>query len=177
MKKGEYSRLKGEPSPRPSHEEEERKSLISPEERRFEDKQYDEEENSEVDPPSRSRRCLVFSVLFFSLLLLSIAIPYRRFFSDSDEDADESEGGSRLTLQTQGLLSNGTHEFKKSALIVSIDGLRYVAYFCKNSAGFTFTAGCSADYLDRGLTPHLLAISKDGLRAKSMKPVFPVRPS
>ena len=32
-----------------------------------------------------------------------------------------------------------------------------------------------ADYLDRGLTPHLLAISKDGLRAKSMQPVFPVR--
>ncbi|KAI0916843.1 hypothetical protein AcW2_007127 [Taiwanofungus camphoratus] len=50
--------------------------------------------------------------------------------------------------------SNGTHDFKKTALIVSIDGLR-------------------ADYLDRGLTPHLLEISKKGLRAKSMKPVFP----
>ncbi|KAI0076312.1 Phosphodiest-domain-containing protein [Panus rudis PR-1116 ss-1] len=52
------------------------------------------------------------------------------------------------------LRSNGTHYFKKTSLIVSIDGLR-------------------ADYLDRGLTPHLLAISKKGLRAKSMKPVFP----
>ena len=31
-----------------------------------------------------------------------------------------------------------------------------------------------ADYLDRGLTPHLLDISKQGLRAKSMRPVFPV---
>lgn len=31
-----------------------------------------------------------------------------------------------------------------------------------------------ADYLDRGLTPHLLALSKKGIRAKSMKPVFPV---
>jgi hypothetical protein len=31
-----------------------------------------------------------------------------------------------------------------------------------------------ADYLDRGLTPHLLDISKQGLRAKFMKPVFPV---
>ncbi|RPD62707.1 Phosphodiest-domain-containing protein [Lentinus tigrinus ALCF2SS1-7] len=157
MKKGEYSRLKREPSPRQSHDEEERKSLIPPEERHL-DKQYDEEENAELAPPSRSRRCLVFSVLFFSLLLLTIAIPYRRFFSDSDSGEDEaesgSEGGSRLSLQTQGLLSNGTHEFKKSALIVSIDGLR-------------------ADYLDRGLTPHLLAISKDGLRAKSMKPIFP----
>ncbi|KAI0304302.1 Phosphodiest-domain-containing protein [Multifurca ochricompacta] len=30
-----------------------------------------------------------------------------------------------------------------------------------------------ADYLDRGLTPHLLDISKEGLRAKFMKPIFP----
>ncbi|KAF5382470.1 hypothetical protein D9615_002739 [Tricholomella constricta] len=52
------------------------------------------------------------------------------------------------------LLSNGTHEFKRTVLIVSIDGLR-------------------ADYLDRGLTPNLLRISENGLRAKSMKPVFP----
>ncbi|TFK87336.1 Phosphodiest-domain-containing protein [Polyporus arcularius HHB13444] len=153
--KGEYSRLKRESSPRQSHEEE-RKSLIPPEERLPGDKQYDEEENAEVEPPSRSRRCLVFSVLFFSLLLLTIAIPYRRFFSDAEsiDNESEGEGGARLSLQTQGLLSNGTHEFKKSAIIVSIDGLR-------------------ADYLDRGLTPHLLAISKDGLRAKSMKPIFP----
>jgi len=38
--------------------------------------------------------------------------------------------------------------------MVSIDGLR-------------------ADYLDRGFTPHLLDISKQGLRAKSLRPVFP----
>ncbi|CAA7262984.1 unnamed protein product [Cyclocybe aegerita] len=52
------------------------------------------------------------------------------------------------------LYSNGTEGFKRTVVIVSIDGLR-------------------ADYLDRGLTPHLLALSKKGLRAKSMKPVFP----
>lgn len=52
------------------------------------------------------------------------------------------------------LYSNGTHEFKKTVLMVSIDGLR-------------------GDYLDRGLTPHLLDISRDGIRAKYMKPVFP----
>ncbi|KAF7980584.1 hypothetical protein HWV62_37336, partial [Athelia sp. TMB] len=33
--------------------------------------------------------------------------------------------------------------------------------------------GLRADYLDRGFTPHLLAISKKGLRAKSMQPIFP----
>jgi len=52
------------------------------------------------------------------------------------------------------LRSNGTHDYKRTVLMVSIDGLR-------------------ADYLDRGLTPHLLDISKKGLRAKSMQPVFP----
>ncbi|KXN88101.1 hypothetical protein AN958_07560 [Leucoagaricus sp. SymC.cos] len=50
--------------------------------------------------------------------------------------------------------SNGTHDFRRTVLMISIDGLR-------------------ADYLDRGLTPHLLDISKQGLRAKSMQPIFP----
>ncbi|KAL1675125.1 alkaline-phosphatase-like protein [Schizophyllum commune] len=59
------------------------------------------------------------------------------------------------TIQDAGDLRwNGTHEFRRTVLIVSIDGLR-------------------ADYLDRGLTPHLLDISKQGLRAKSMRPIFP----
>ncbi|KAF8548172.1 Phosphodiest-domain-containing protein [Imleria badia] len=50
--------------------------------------------------------------------------------------------------------SNGTHEFKRTVILISIDGL-------------------SASYLDRGLTPHLLDISKQGLRAKYMQPIFP----
>ncbi|EMD40100.1 hypothetical protein CERSUDRAFT_122188 [Gelatoporia subvermispora B] len=60
-----------------------------------------------------------------------------------------------LDFDECGLRNNGTHDFKKTTLIVSIDGLR-------------------ADYLDRGLTPHLLEISKKGLRAKSIKPIFPM---
>ncbi|KIK90554.1 hypothetical protein PAXRUDRAFT_831614 [Paxillus rubicundulus Ve08.2h10] len=56
--------------------------------------------------------------------------------------------------QKEVLFSNGTHEFQRTVILISIDGLR-------------------ADYLDRGLTPHLLDISKQGLRAKYMKPVFP----
>ncbi|KAF9483500.1 Phosphodiest-domain-containing protein [Pholiota conissans] len=52
------------------------------------------------------------------------------------------------------IFSNGTESFKRTVLLVSIDGL-------------------SADYLDRGLTPHLLALSKKGLRAKALKPIFP----
>lgn len=73
------------------------------------------------------------------------------------------------------LRSNGTHEFKPTVLIVSIDGLR-CAIFSNNGTdilklGYYHNR---ADYLDRGLTPHLLDLSKKGLRAKSMKPVFPV---
>ncbi|KAJ6627839.1 alkaline-phosphatase-like protein [Mycena sp. CBHHK59/15] len=60
-----------------------------------------------------------------------------------------------LLFHGEGVRSNGTHDFKRTVLIVSIDGLR-------------------ADYLDRGLTPHLLDISKQGLRAKAMVPIFPV---
>ncbi|KAJ7274265.1 alkaline-phosphatase-like protein [Mycena rebaudengoi] len=59
-----------------------------------------------------------------------------------------------LLFHGDGVRSNGTHDFKRTVLIVSIDGLR-------------------ADYLDRGLTPHLLDISKQGLRAKALVPIFP----
>ncbi|KAJ6530390.1 alkaline-phosphatase-like protein [Mycena vulgaris] len=59
-----------------------------------------------------------------------------------------------LLFHGEGVRSNGTHDFRRTVLIVSIDGLR-------------------ADYLDRGLTPHLLDISKQGLRAKALIPIFP----
>ncbi|KAF8139188.1 alkaline-phosphatase-like protein [Mycena galopus ATCC 62051] len=59
-----------------------------------------------------------------------------------------------LLFHGDNVRSNGTHDFRRTVLIVSIDGLR-------------------ADYLDRGLTPHLLDISKQGLRAKALVPVFP----
>ncbi|KAF9562603.1 Phosphodiest-domain-containing protein [Agrocybe pediades] len=60
----------------------------------------------------------------------------------------------QATFSGDVLRSNGTENFKRTVVIVSIDGLR-------------------ADYLDRGLTPHLLNLSKKGLRAKSMQPIFP----
>ncbi|KAI0632394.1 Phosphodiest-domain-containing protein [Trametes polyzona] len=142
--------------PADGDEDEERKALIAPSERRFDDdkpyRPYDEEDTAaEPEGPLRSRRRLTWIVLLFSLLLISAAIPLRRLFVGGGSGC----GDEKLNLKTSGVLySNGTHDFRKSALIVSIDGLR-------------------ANYLDRGLTPHLLAISKDGLRAKSMKPVFP----
>lgn len=71
--------------------------------------------------------------------------------------------------------SNGTHEFKRTVVLISIDGLRQVVRCCHS--GSHPYLNTSASYLDRGLTPHLLDISQQGLRAKYMKPIFPVSQS
>ncbi|KAJ1844148.1 hypothetical protein LPJ73_005258, partial [Coemansia sp. RSA 2703] len=55
---------------------------------------------------------------------------------------------------TDGLLSNGTHMFRPTVILVSIDGFR-------------------ADYLDRGISPSLVHLGKQGLRADYMVPSFP----
>jgi hypothetical protein len=102
-----------------------------------------EEQSTSPATLRKHKRFAGFSV-FLSLILAATLFglwPHTRYDTRIGRDA---------------LYSNGTHEFKKTVLMVSIDGLR-------------------ADYLDRGLTPHLLDISREGLRAKYMKPVFPVR--
>ncbi|KAI8978778.1 Phosphodiest-domain-containing protein [Trametes punicea] len=163
--KAEYTRLEQVTPGSPRHSlhadvDEERKALISPEERGHDSADDDVDVSSPYEEEGISkeqkqqwrasrRRRLTWIVLFLSLLLVGAALPVHRLLRLGGSGCE----GTRK-LKTEGLVSNGTHEFRKSALIVSIDGLR-------------------ADYLDRGLTPHLLAISKDGLRAKSMKPIFP----
>ncbi|KAJ2640344.1 hypothetical protein GGF44_002586 [Coemansia sp. RSA 1694] len=57
------------------------------------------------------------------------------------------QGGARL-------VSNGTHWFQPTLILVSLDGFR-------------------ADYLDRGITPELLRLGRRGLRADYMTPSFP----
>ncbi|KAJ1847791.1 hypothetical protein LPJ70_001353 [Coemansia sp. RSA 2708] len=52
------------------------------------------------------------------------------------------------------LLSNGTHMFRPTVIMVSLDGFR-------------------TDFLDRGITPNLKHIGKQGLRADYMRPSFP----
>jgi len=121
--------------------EEERKGLLSSSR-----DDYEDDDTPEVQPRAR-RKGLYFSAIGLIVLMLGAVFgpPLVRTMRAPRPVAD---------FDNQRLRSNGTHLFKKTALIVSIDGLR-------------------ADYLDRGLTPHLLAISKKGLRAKSMKPIFP----
>ncbi|KAJ1997603.1 hypothetical protein H4R26_005774, partial [Coemansia thaxteri] len=55
---------------------------------------------------------------------------------------------------SKSLVSNGTHWFYPTLIVVSLDGFR-------------------ADYLDRGITPELLNIGRNGLRADYMIPSFP----
>jgi Type I phosphodiesterase / nucleotide pyrophosphatase len=133
-------------------EKEERKGLLSGE---------TSSKNEALDDtsPRWSRRALVITSLsFIGLLLCASLLPplfgYHRGIR-GDDVLDEVED-ERIGFQEDDTLkSNGTHDFKRTVLMVSIDGLR-------------------ADYLDRGLTPHLLDISRTGLRAKWMRPVFPV---
>ncbi|KAH8081992.1 Phosphodiest-domain-containing protein [Cristinia sonorae] len=128
--------------------EEERTGLLS--EDHDEDieraKEYTRGEKQTVDSSRRTGQIgvliffVVLAAFFVPAMFVTTRVPRKQLVHD--------------TFDRQSLRSNGTHLYKKTSIIVSIDGLR-------------------ADYLDRGLTPHLLAISKDGLRAKSMQPVFP----
>lgn len=104
--------------------------------------------------PSWSRKSLLaISFSFLGFLLVLVTGP--RCWA-SVNSTDGNTDGKQQTILNSLLLSNGTHDFKSTVLMVSIDGLR-------------------ADYLDRGLTPHLLEISRVGLRAKWMMPIFPVK--
>ncbi|KAG2344502.1 Phosphodiest-domain-containing protein [Suillus weaverae] len=106
--------------------------------------QPDLEEQPSSPATSYKRKCFAGFSVFLSLILATTLFelwPRTRNDTRTERDA---------------LYSNGTHEFKKTVLMISIDGLR-------------------ADYLDRGLTPHLLDISREGMRAKYMTPIFPVR--
>ncbi|KAF9208445.1 hypothetical protein BGZ59_010648, partial [Podila verticillata] len=53
-----------------------------------------------------------------------------------------------------GVLSNGTHQFEPTVIVLSYDGLR-------------------ADYLKRGLTPTMLSVGEQGIKAEFMQPSFP----
>lgn len=108
--------------------------------------------SSKYSEPNQTwtRRKVVASMLLFIFFLVSGA-SIRSFYFRPDFASSSHNYWSSGKGDTR---SNGTHEFKRTVVLVSIDGLR-------------------ADYLDRGLTPHILGISKNGLRAKSMRPIFP----
>ncbi|MBW0538224.1 hypothetical protein O181_077939 [Austropuccinia psidii MF-1] len=59
-------------------------------------------------------------------------------------------------IENDAPFSNGTHKFKKTVLLISLDGFR-------------------ADYLNRNLTPNLVSIhdSSGGIKSKFLQPQFP----
>jgi hypothetical protein len=108
------------------------------------------EEAELPEHPLRKKRILaLIGAGFITLLLAAVFGPPLLRASRN--------GKARYPVPGEQLQSNGTHDFRRTVLLVSIDGLR-------------------AEYLERGLSPHLLEISKKGLRAKYMQPIFPVSP-
>ena len=110
----------------------------------------DDNDNTHPGIPRRQRVVLSAGIIIALILGAAFIPPY---FSSCNSSDKKSHPNSQFIGSE--VRSNGTHDFKRTVLLVSIDGLR-------------------ADYLDRGFTPHLLDISKKGLRAKFMKPIFPV---
>lgn len=68
-------------------------------------------------------------------------------------------------------MNNGTHDFRKTVIVISFDGFRYVLSCRERECSHLVRA----DYLERGLTPHLVATGDSGLRARWMQPSYPVR--
>lgn len=91
--------------------DEERKGLLS------NDFDNDLESESGVRAASGwSRRTIIWTAIIFIILLVS-GVFARRLLVGPPPNARPSFSGSALR-------SNGTHEFKRTVLIVSIDGLR-----------------------------------------------------
>lgn len=145
---------------------EEREGLLS-ESDKFEpfDDPFVKEESELSDSDGWSRSKIVKTAIAFIIILVLGAFS-RAFLRSPPQHPNLSFNGEYIR-------SNGTHDFKRTVLIVSIDGLRSEPS-CMILQRYTHIPSSSADYLDRGLTPHLLEISKRGLRAKSMVPIFPV---
>ncbi|KAF9405804.1 hypothetical protein BGZ94_003364 [Podila epigama] len=59
-----------------------------------------------------------------------------------------------LPSPSSSVLNNGTHDFAPTVIVLSYDGFR-------------------ADYLKRGLTPNIVSIGEQGVRAEFMQPSFP----
>ncbi|KAH7906182.1 Phosphodiest-domain-containing protein [Hygrophoropsis aurantiaca] len=115
---------------------------------------YNDDKEQQRAAHRRSRRpafvlVVCLAVLSLPLLLIPNAVPQLTNVHTAYHNHDTH-------YDRDTLFSNGTHAFRRTVLLVSIDGLR-------------------ADYLDRGFTPHLthLAARDTGIRAEYMRPIFP----
>lgn len=122
------------------------------------------------DEGKKRRRLTVFGVALLLIFMILAAVLGRPLLLSVLHTLHTQEG---LASQNDpnAILSNGTHQYQKTVLLVSIDGLRLVI---SPPRSIELRSCRRASYLDWGLTPHLLHISKRGLRARYMKPSFPV---
>lgn len=154
---------KASKSPVSNHiDQEERLGLLSDDSEPSSEHFYD---TTDKNVKSRKRK---MAAIAGSLIALLITGTFARTFLWAKPDQRTH------SLHADDLFNNGTHQFKRTVVIVSIDGLRHWFHLWLPFS-LLMLFYFRADYLDRGLTPHLLALSKKGLRAKSMKPIFPVR--
>ncbi|KAG8962198.1 hypothetical protein FRC03_004512 [Tulasnella sp. 419] len=89
----------------------------------------------------------IHSIACFLMALALVLVTFGSFWTKPYHSASLSGPADKI-------LSNGTHDWQRTVLMLSIDGLR-------------------ADYVQRNLTTHLHDISLKGIRAKYMKPIFP----
>lgn len=129
------------------------------------------ESSSDTKNQGRERRCrIIFGVALFLVFMILAAVWGRPLLLSPPHTLRPQEEPA-LQNGPNAILSNGTHLYQKTVLLVSIDGLRLVISPLSSTE---LRDCCRASYLDWGLTPHLLHISKRGLRAQYMKPSFPV---
>ena len=107
----------------------------------FED---DEEQKAKYRAPAKKRG--IFAI-FLIILGLFIAFAFLAFRASKKR-------AFRLTPSQDTRFSNGTHSFKPTTILISLDGFR-------------------ADFLNRGLTPAMNAFIASGVSPRYMTPSFP----
>ncbi|RPB02956.1 Phosphodiest-domain-containing protein [Choiromyces venosus 120613-1] len=93
------------------------------------------------------RRVLLYTVSLLTFLLLLISASLSLSYGRHPRTAPV-----RIAKDTR--LSNGTHDYKPTTLLISLDGFR-------------------ADFLDRSVSPQLTAIAHSGLSPRWLTPAFP----
>lgn len=97
---------------------------------------------------SRCARCCRFALIYLVTIAAFLALLYGAWRASA---SSRSSANPSTTPQT---LSNGTHTFAPTTILISLDGFR-------------------ADFLHRNLTPALSAFIRDGVSPKYMMPSFP----
>ena len=106
------------------------------------------EDANKVYQSSKTSRFARFTLIHILIVALFLAFLYGAYHISSSTSAP-----SKTTYSPQAL-SNGSHTFLPTTLLISLDGFR-------------------ADFLHRDITPTLSAFMREGVSPKYMLPSFP----